>query len=335
MPLALLLPVLFLAAVAINVKVPYVALGPGPTFDTLGEIEGKPVVQVEGIESDETEGSLVMTTVGVTDNLNLAQTVTAWVSGRYGLAPREQVYPPSRSKDEVKAVDQAQFAQSERSAELAALHHLDLPVILRVAEIGQDAPAWGRLQADDRILTVGGEPMGTAGEVQRAIGGITPGESVAITVLRGDVEETVDVVVGERPGDQGAGFLGIATEEVPDVPFTVTFNLADIGGPSAGLMFSLAVIDKLSPGKINGGMMVAGTGTIDSDGLVGPIGGITHKLTAASEDGATVFLVPAANCAEALTNAPDDIRLVKVETLEDAIEALDAISAGGDAPTCS
>jgi PDZ domain-containing protein len=124
MPLAVLLPVLTLVLIAFNLTVPYVALGPGPTFDTLGDVDDKPVIEIEGVETDETTGSLVMTTVGVTDNLNLAQTVTAWLSGRYGLAPREQVYPPNRSKDEVRAVDQAQFAQSERSAELAALHGL-------------------------------------------------------------------------------------------------------------------------------------------------------------------------------------------------------------------
>lgn len=334
MPIAVLLPVLTLVVIAFNLKVPYVALGPGPTFDTLGEVEDKPVIELEGVESDETTGSLVMTTVGVTDNLNLAQTVTAWLSGRYGLAPREQVYPPNRSKDEVRAVDQAQFAQSERSAELAALHYLDLPVTLRVAEVGEGAPASGLLEVGDRIVAIAGEPVETAGQVQRAVGAVAPGESVAITVLRGDTEETVDVVVGERPGDDGAGFLGIATEEVPEVPFEVVFNLADIGGPSAGLMFSLALVDKLSPGEINGGLDVAGTGTIDSDGMVGPIGGITHKLTAAAEGGAEVFLVPADNCAEALTNQQDGMRLVKVETLEGAADALESIAAGGDAPTC-
>jgi len=335
MPLALVLPVLVLVVVAFNVQAPYVALGPGPVFDTLGEIDGTPVVDVEGIEADETEGSLYMTTVGVTDNLTLAQAVTAWVSGRYGVAPREQVYPPDRSKEEVRAVDQAQFAQSERSAELAALHYLDLPVSLRIAEVGEDAPASGILETDDLIVAVGGDPVETAGQVQRAVGAVAPGESVRVTVLRGDREETFDVPVGERPGDPGRGFLGIATEERPDVPFTVTFNLADIGGPSAGLMFSLAVVDKLSPGAINGGLSVAGTGTIDSDGTVGPIGGIRHKITAAAEDGATVFLVPTDNCAEAVSAAPDDVQLVRVETLEGAVESLEAVAAGREAPSCS
>jgi PDZ domain-containing protein len=95
------------------------------------------------------------------------------------------------------------------------------------------------------------------------------------------------------------------------------------------------VVDKLSPGLLNGGLDVAGTGTIDSDGMVGPIGGITHKLTAASEDGATVFLVPAENCAEAQSGAPAGVQLVKVETLEGAIDALAAIADGRDAPACS
>lgn len=334
MPIAALLPVVVLVVVALNVRVPYVALGPGPTFDTLGEVDGTPVVDLDGVEPDPTTGRLVMTTVGVTDNLNLAQTVTAWLSPRYGLAPREQVYPPNRSKEEVKAADHAQFAQSERSAELAALHHLDLPVELRVGQVADGAPAAGLLREGDRILRVGGEEVTTAGDVQRAVGAVAPGGPIDITVAREGGEETVTVTTGERPGEPDKGFLGIGTEEVPDVPFTVTFNLADIGGPSAGLMFSLAVIDKLTPGELNGGLNVAGTGTIDSDGTVGPIGGITHKLRAAADDGATVFLVPADNCAEALTGAPDGVELIEVQTLDGAIEALDTVAAGGQAPVC-
>lgn len=334
LPVAVLLPILILVAVAFNVKAPFVALGPGPTFDTLGEIDDTPVVEITGTEVDDTEGNLFMTTVGVTDNLTFAQSVTAWLSGRYGIAPREQVYPPDRSKDEVKAVDQAQFAQSERSAELAALHYLDLPVTLRVGQVGEGAPAEGILEAGDLIVAVDDQPMTTAGQVQRAVGEVRPGEPVTLTVARGATEESVEVVVGARPGEPDKGFLGIATEEVPEVPFEVAFNLADIGGPSAGLMFSLAVVDKLSPGRINGGMSVAGTGTIDSDGGVGPIGGITHKLRAAAEDGATVFLVPSENCSEALGGAPGGVRLVEVETLRGAIDALESIASGGDAPTC-
>ncbi|MDX5310239.1 MAG: PDZ domain-containing protein, partial [Rhodococcus sp. (in: high G+C Gram-positive bacteria)] len=166
------------------------------------------------------------------------------------------------------------------------------------------------------------------------VAAVAPDTPVDIGIVRDGVEQTVAVTVGARPDDPEEGFLGISPEEVPDVPFDVTFNLADVGGPSAGLIFSLAVVDKLSPGELSGGAVVAGTGTIDSDGAVGPIGGITHKLVAASEDGATVFLVPADNCAEARSAAPDGMRLVEVETLEGAIGALGSLAGGGDAPSC-
>ena len=118
----------------------------------------------------------------------------------------------------------------------------------------------------------------------------------------------------------------------PWAPFTIDFNLANIGGPSAGLMFSLAVVDKLTTGDLNGAKFVAGTGTINGDGKVGPIGGITHKMLAAHEAGATVFLVPADNCDEAKSAHEDGLDLVKVETLGQAVDALKALSAGGEAP---
>ena len=104
--------------------------------------------------------------------------------------------------------------------------------------------------------------------------------------------------------------------DAPWAPFSIDFNLANIGGPSAGLMFSLAVVDKLTTGDLNDGKFVAGTGTITGDGKVGPIGGITHKMLAAQEAGATVFLVPADNCDEAKTAHEDGLELVKVENLD-------------------
>ena len=122
--------------------------------------------------------------------------------------------------------------------------------------------------------------------------------------------------------------------DAPWAPFTVDFNLANIGGPSAGLMFSLAVVDKLTTGDLNDGKFVAGTGTITGDGKVGPIGGITHKMLAAREAGATIFLVPADNCEEAKTAHDDGLELVRVENLDDAVAALKTLSAGGERPAC-
>jgi PDZ domain-containing protein len=141
------------------------------------------------------------------------------------------------------------------------------------------------------------------------------------------------VKLGSVP-DKKQGVLGVGVIEAPWAPFAIHFNLANVGGPSAGLVFSLAVIDKLTTGDLSGSNFVAGTGTIDSDGKVGSIGGITHKIFAAHDAGATVFLVPADNCDEAKSAHQDGIDLVRVENLGGAVDALKALSAGGEAPHC-
>ncbi|HET7741478.1 MAG TPA: S16 family serine protease, partial [Mycobacterium sp.] len=141
------------------------------------------------------------------------------------------------------------------------------------------------------------------------------------------------ITLGDNP-DRDYGYLGVGVLDAPWAEFKIDFNLANIGGPSAGLMFSLAVIDKLTTGELNGGKFVAGTGTISDDGKVGSIGGITHKMLAAREAGATVFLVPADNCAEARTAHQDGLRLIKVDTLSTAVDALKTYSAGGEPPAC-
>ncbi|MGH3670280.1 MAG: S16 family serine protease, partial [Pseudonocardiaceae bacterium] len=117
-------------------------------------------------------------------------------------------------------------------------------------------------------------------------------------------------------------------------PFTTTITLADVGGPSAGLMFALAIVDKLTPGALAGNIFVAGTGTIVPAGQVGSIGGIPLKMISAREAGATVFLVPAGNCAEAVQHVPAGLRLVRVNTLTDAVHALDQLRGGQQPPHC-
>ncbi|MFD4293085.1 PDZ domain-containing protein [Rhodococcus sp. NPDC058505] len=331
---AALVPVAALLGLGTVVQVPFVALGPGPTFNTLGEVEGKPVIDIEGTELDPTSGNLNMTTVSVRDGLTIFDAFGFWLSGRHGLVPREEVYPADRSRDEVQQENAADFAQSEESAELAALHFLDLPVALEISDVADDGPSHDLLRVGDRIVSVDGVPVQTVGDVQRAVADLAPGTVAPIVVDRDGGPVTVPVTLGARPGHTEVGYLGVTPTEIPEVPFTVDFNLAEVGGPSAGLMFTLAVIDKLSPGELNGGGFVAGTGTIDSDGDVGPIGGIQYKLIAAREAGATTFLVPSKNCDEAAQRTPDGLRLVRVDDLTGAVDALDSLNAGGDAPSC-
>jgi PDZ domain-containing protein len=206
---------------------------------------------------------------------------------------------------------------------------------LTVDHVSADGPAKDALQPGDELVAINGVAVDSVAAVQEAVGGASPGTTVEVRYRRGgDVENTAAITLGARPDNAEKGYLGIGSVEEADVDFTIDFNLADIGGPSAGLMFSLAVVDKLSPGELNGGDFIAGTGTIEANGEVGPIGGIPYKMAAAREAGATTFLVPEKNCDEASQHTPDGLRLVKVITLDDAVGSLNSISSGGDAPSC-
>jgi len=332
--LVALIPIVAFGVLMSAVTVPYVSLGPGPTFDTLGEVDGKPVVDIEGTEVHPTEGHLNMTTVSQRDGLTLGQALALWLSGREQLVPRDLVYPPDKSKDEIEQANTADFKNSERAAEYAALAYLDYPMAVTVEEVNDPGPSAGKLRAGDAIDAVNGRPVADLDAFQEVLKQTRPGDEVVIDYRRkGGSVGTATITLGEHP-DREHGYLGIAVLDAPWAPFEVTFNLANVGGPSAGLMFSLAVVDKLTTGALNGGRFVAGTGTITGDGQVGSIGGVTHKMLAAKEAGAEVFLVPADNCAEAVSARRDGMELVKVETLEGAIEALETISAGGEPPRC-
>lgn len=313
--------------------VPYVALGPGPTYDTLGDVDGRTVVGIAGHETFATAGKLNMTTVSVGTDLTLFAALGKWLSGRYALVPREEIFPPDRTEDQVQQEQARAFQDSETFAETAALAYLKFPLTVIVNRIIAGAPAEGELQQGDELLAVNGRAVTGAEQVREALADTRPGQVVEIRYRRGPATSTAAVTLGSRD-DRQSGFLGVEPANQPDVPFDITISLADIGGPSAGLMFALAIVDKLTPGELNGGQFVAGTGEITSDGQVGPIGGIPFKMTAAREAGATVFLVPADNCVEARQRAPDGLRLVKVETLSSAVSALDALRAGRDAPSC-
>lgn len=332
--LVALLPIVAFGALLSVVAVPYVSLGPGPTFNTLGEVDGKQVVDIKGTEVHPTSGHLNMTTVSQRDGLSLGQALALWMSGREQLVPRDLVYPPDKTKDEVDEANNTDFKQSEDNAEYAALSFLKFPEAVTVENIADPGPSVGKLQAGDAIDAVNGKRVANLDEFQALLKATKPGEDLVIDYRRKNVPPgVVTITLGANP-DREHGYLGIGVIEAPWAPFTIDFNLANIGGPSAGLMFSLAVVDKLTTGDLNGAKFIAGTGTITGDGEVGSIGGITHKMLAAREAGATVFLVPTDNCAEAMTAPQEGLELVKVGTLTDAVDALHTISAGGEPPRC-
>jgi len=329
-----LVPIVAFGLLLSAVTVPFVGLGPGPTFNTLGEVEGKEVVDIEGTDVHPTSGNLNMTTVSQSDGLSLGQALALWMSGNEQLVPRDLVYPPDKSRDDIDKENTADFKNSEDNAEYAALSYLKYPMAVTVETVTDPGPSLGKLEDGDAIDAVNDTPVATVEEFTKILKTTKPGDQLVVDYRRKNKPAgTTTITLGDNP-DRDYGYLGVAVRDAPWAQFTIDFNLANIGGPSAGLMFSLAVVDKLTTGDLNGGKFVAGTGTIDGEGNVGPIGGITHKMYAAQEAGATVFMVPAENCDEAKSAHDDGLTLIKVENLTGAIDGLKTYSAGGEPPGC-
>ncbi|WP_249227179.1 YlbL family protein [Kutzneria sp. CA-103260] len=316
------------------VSIPYVAIGPGPTFNTLGSVDGTTVISVQGQDTFPTKGELRMVTVSLTDSITLFGALGLWASGRYSLAPREEYFKPGESQQDVQKQNVQEFTDSQSNAQVAALRYLGYPMKVLVGSISQGSPVTGVLNAGDRLLAVNGTKVSTSQQVQDALKSTKPGQAVPVTFQHGaSPEQTATITLGHSD-DRAWGFMGIGPIDRPDVPFQVKISLADVGGPSAGLIFALTIIDKLTPDNLNNGGDIAGTGEIDDQGNVKPIGGIPFKMIAAKEAGATAFLAPADNCAEAKAHAPDGLKLIKVTTLADAVSSLQALKAGKPTPGC-
>jgi PDZ domain-containing protein len=314
------------------VPVPYVEEGPGPTWDTLGKDGGKEIITVQGAPASNSAGQLRMVTVGVLDDISLWQALRGWLSGDDSVVPREVVYPPDKTTDQVNQQNAEDFQQSQNSATTAALRELGYPVMVTVGEVTAGAPADGRLQVGDVVTAVDGTKVTSGSKLTQLIKAKPAGTPLAVNYTRNGVAASTTITAKD---DNGTPRVGISIKESQPSPITVSFSLANVGGPSAGLMFALGIVDKVDPADLTGGKKIAGTGEIDEDGNVGIIGGIPHKMVAAKRDGATVFLVPAGNCAEALDHPVKGLRLVKVNTLDDALSALSTLRAGGNPTPCT
>ncbi|SCL41197.1 PDZ domain-containing protein [Micromonospora pallida] len=311
--------------------IPYVVLGPGPTVDTLGTENGEEIIKVDGRETSTSAGQLRLTTVGVQPSVKLRSAIAGWFSPDRAVVPRELVYPPGQSRKQVEERNAEEFTASQTSAETAALRKLGYPVQVVVRTVSADGPSAGQLQVGDLITSVDGEPVTSANGLTGLIRARPAGSPLAVGYTRGGVAGTATVTSREQDGRPR---VGIEIEQQQPHPFTLEIDLGDIGGPSAGLMFALGIVDKLDPDDLTGGRIIAGTGTIDDEGQVGPIGGIAQKLVGAKEAGAKVFLVPAANCAEALANPQPGLPLLKVSSLDEALTALETLRAGGEPTRC-
>ena len=333
--------VVVLAAIAALLPVPYVALSPGPTTDTLSKVGKTELIRIRGHQTYPTKGHLDLTTVSVLggprQRMDIVTALKGWLDDSVAIVPEEQVYPPGESADEVERQSAAEMTESQENATTAALRELGIPVTTRVIvdELSPDSPAEGKLRPGDVVVEVDGKPAMGGARLRDLITAHKPGEDVRIAVLRDG--KRVETTVTTSAADDGRSIVGILTKDDADYPFTVEISLRDVGGPSAGLMFALGIVDKLTPGALTDGRHVAGTGTIDDAGAVGAIGGIPQKMIGAKKAGAKVFLVPEENCAEAVKTAPDGLRLVKVSSLKTAVAALEALAkdSNADLPACA
>jgi PDZ domain-containing protein len=330
-----------LMAIAFFVPMPYVVMSPGVTENTLGTFKGKPVISIHGHQTYPTDGSLDLTTVSVTSpdyHPRLATVLQAWWRKDEIILPREAVYPPDESVQDVNKQNQADMTNSQTAAIVVALREAGITRFkVEVTEIVKDTPAQGVLRLGDIITAVDGVPVHSADQAADAITGVKPGTTETLRVKRAGVARSVTITTQPAGDDPAQSRIGVSIVDAP--PFPVNIDLGqEIGGPSAGLMFSLGIYDMLTPGSLTGGAHIAGTGTIDASGRVGEIGGIQQKIAGAVDAGATIFLVPDANCAEA-AGAPDagSVELIDVTTMDGAVQALESIASGGgsDVPRCS
>jgi Lon-like protease len=310
------------------VPVPYVAQVPGPTFNTLGNIGGSPIITLHGRARNPANGNLNLTTVGVSrGGLSLVDAVRGWFDKEISVVPEESVYPPDQSVKKTQQVNRQAFLTSEQAAESAALGHLGYPDKVVVQSLSSGSPSQGKLEDSDAIEAVDGHRTPDAATLEKVLGTVPGGTAVQVDYTRLGKAGRATITTKPASGRTGS-LLGVLVRDAPSAPFDVAIQVADVGGPSAGLMLTLGILDLVGKTDLTHGKVIAGTGTIDPDGKVGPIGGIQLKMIAARKLGAKLFLVPADNCAEAKAAPNPGYPLAKVATVDDALEALSAFEAG-------
>lgn len=339
----LLLGSFVFAAVAVPISMPYYAMSPGPVSDVSDYVQ-----VAEPFET--TEGELFFLTVSLQE-VNVIEWVAAKLDGRVDLAPVQNIRPAGVSQEELRVYNLDLMDRSKEDAKYVALTYLGYDVTYNgsgalISSTIEDSAAEGTLEPGDVIVAVDGEPVEFSSDAVDLIGGRAPGDELTLTIERADADhpdvvETLDILLvlgpykfidenGNVLDDPDRGMAGVMLTDAPVevvFPVDVVIDSQNIGGPSAGLMFTLEIIDALTEEDLTQGRRIAGTGTIDADGNVGPIGGMRQKTFGAIDAGAEYLLVPVDNWDEAVDAAADDIVLVKVATIQDAMTFLASLSA--------
>ena len=267
------------------------------------------------------------------NRFNIFTALMAWLNPHQAVVPESEICPAGQTQKQTQEQDTQQMTSSQESATAAALTELDIPYSTEVTVVQAEKgfPAYGVLEAGDVITAVDGTPVTSQADLTKLIYAHPAGSTLTVTITRNG--QSMNVQVGTKQ-QSGHPVMGVAVEEQYKFPFTVKISVGDIGGPSAGMMFALGIIDKLTNDNLTGGKFIAGTGEITASGQVLPIGGIEQKMVGARNAGATIFLTPASNCADTKGAVPAGLRLVKVSTLNQAVTDLEALQTGGSVPSC-
>ena len=323
------------------VPAPYAIKSPGPTMDTLGEVNSEPLIQISDAPTFESTGQLRFTTVGVSGGpgfpVNFAQVIRGWIDPTRAVYPVETVFPKAATQEQIAQENAMAMSTSQENATYAALTELgyQIPTTLYVQGVIKDSPATGLVEPGDIVKSLNGTPIPDYQALLGMLNEIAPGTTVQLGLERAGKDVSVDLITAANEDATGSR-LGIGLRLSFDFPVDVEIKIDNVGGPSAGMIFALGIMDRLTEPDEANGKIIAGTGTMDTAGSVGPIGGIQQKLYGSVRDGATYFLAPGANCHEVVGHVPDGLQVVKVDTLEEAWQAVIAIGKDDAAnlPTC-
>jgi PDZ domain-containing protein len=340
--------IVVMVALAFVLPVPYVVEEPGPVFDTLGTVDNtsQQVVQISDAKTYASTGHIYLTTVedfpgDCGQHPLLSTAIHAWFSSDESVIPVQAVCPPNQSSSEVIETDQADMAQSQIDAETAALTTLGYKIVgheVVVAGVQPGSPAARYLKPEDVIISIDRHKISTPQDAISAVRDQPVGSGLAFVFSRDGKLLHATITSAAAPTSTGGTstktpYVGFTPSPQPlfnGITVKIGINPEDVGGPSAGTALALGIIDKLTPGGITGGRTIAGTGTISTSGKVGAIGGIQQKVAAAVDAGATVFFAPAANCADAKSQAPSSLVLIKATTLAEVAQSLKDINTGND-----
>ncbi|MGH8993243.1 MAG: YlbL family protein [Acidimicrobiia bacterium] len=311
------------------IRVPYFLLAPG---------EARGVAQLIKVDDPQVtvydpEGAILFTTVSLTGNVNVYEALRGWLDDEIEVVPEERI-TGGQPREEVREINIQAMDLSKLTATKVALERLGYRVGLdgkgaAVIQIQPDSPAAAQFEVGDVILAVDGQAVALHEDAVNRVRQHKAGDTVNLRFRRGETEHEVAVTAADA-GD-GSARIGIVLETYQisyKFPVSVSIDTGNVGGPSAGLAFTLALIDELSPGELTGGRAVAVTGTINKEGDVGLVGGVAQKTVTARRAGAIAFLVPPDEAAEAKTYA-GKMRIVPVATLDEALAALEDLGGSG------